>query len=379
MEDVLIVEATGDQIVAVQRKGLTEEQWEQYTFVDNYASDASTYDIDILREISQEVDLESFCFPGKLEDLFNELEGRTSELAESQETEGGGGGESKTPHEKKEEDQEAIEKLLENVEEVEPRVKPGEIWALGRHRICCGDSTIEGNLRTLLGDHFGDVGMVWSDPPYGVSVVQVKEGLGTIGGSKPFGSKESRGSVAAGNACPVGIYAPIIGDSTTETAINSYKSINSFAPKSVQIIWGGNYYADSLPPKSCWIVWDKRDGMTSNNFADAELAWTNQNSPTRVFSHLWNGMIKASERGEKRVHPTQKPVALFTWCAEKYGKPGDIVFDPFLGSGISVIGCEQLNDNRTVFGFELSPEYIEVTCRRYESLTGDTAKLVGHL
>jgi DNA modification methylase len=90
-------------------------------------------------------------------------------------------------------------------------------------------------------------------------------------------------------------------------------------------------------------------------------------------------MIKASEHGQKRVHPTQKPVALFTWCAEKYGQPGDIVFDPFLGSGISVIGCEQLNDDRTVFGFELSPEYMEITCRRYELLTGDTAKLVGHL
>jgi hypothetical protein len=167
MEDVLIVEATGDQIVAVQRNGLTEEQWERYTFVDNYASDASTYDIDILREISQEVDLESFCFPGKLEDLFKELEGRTSELAESQETEGGGGGESKTPHEKKEEDQEAVEKLLDKVDEIESRVKLGEIWQLGRHKIACGDSTIEGNVRALLGDR-DKFEMIFTDPPYGV-------------------------------------------------------------------------------------------------------------------------------------------------------------------------------------------------------------------
>jgi len=363
IEKVLVVEADGNTIVAVKRRGLTEEQWKQYTIADNTASDFSTWDFDVLNDLAQEVDLSEFFPDDKLNELLESL----------------GKGEGFGNAEPKEEDEEEVAELLDKVDEIESRVKLGEIWQLGRHRISCGDSTIEGNVRALLGDRFDDVGMVWSDPPYGVSVVQVKEGLGTADGSKPFGSKESRGSVGAGNACPVGVYAPIIGDATTETAINSYKSINSFAPKSVQIIWGGNYYADSLPPKSCWIVWDKRDGMTSNNFADAELAWTNQDSPTRVFSHLWNRMIKASERGEKRVHPTQKPIALCEWCFEKYGNDNDLIFDPFLGSAPSIIAAEKMEGDRTVYGFELSPAYCEVILRRFESLTGEVAKLVGHL
>jgi site-specific DNA-methyltransferase (adenine-specific) len=82
----------------------------------------------------------------------------------------------------------------------------------------------------------------------------------------------------------------------------------------VEIIWGGNYYAASLPNSSCWIVWDKK-----NSGNDCELAWTNQKT-ARKFEHMWNGMVKASEHGQKRVHPTQKPIALAEWCIDNYAK-----------------------------------------------------------
>ena len=90
-------------------------------------------------------------------------------------------------------------------------------------------------------------------------------------------------------------------------------------------------------------------------------------------------MIKASERGEKRVHPTQKPVALCEWCFEKYGSDNDLIFDPFLGSGISIIAAQKMEGDRTVYGFELSEDYCEVIIQRYENFTGDIAKLVGRL
>ena len=239
-------------------------------------------------------------------------------------------------------------------------VELGSIWALGRHRIMCGDSTVEANVRELLGDRFGDVGMVWSDPPYGIDFDSTKNRTKPVGSASLLGGKPIQS-----------ISRPrVIGDSSILTAVAAFhicdKMINQFW-------WGANHYASELPPSSCWIVWDKEN---SGDFADCELAWTNQNSVVRVFRHMWNGCVKASEHGEKRVHPTQKPIELFVWCAKKYGQPKDIVFDPFLGSGISVMGCEKMQDDRTVYGMELSPEYIEIILQRWEKFTNIPAKRI---
>jgi site-specific DNA-methyltransferase (adenine-specific) len=142
----------------------------------------------------------------------------------------------------------------------------------------------------------------------------------------------------------------------------------------VQIWWGANYYTSVLHPSRCWIIWDKENDATT--FADAELAWTNLKGSVRIFRHQWNGACRASEREERRVHPTQKPYALFCWFAQKYGKPGDIIFDPFLESGISIIGAEMLDDNRIVYGCEISPAYCDVIIRRWEHKTGQYAHLL---
>jgi hypothetical protein len=238
--------------------------------------------------------------------------------------------------------------------------------------------------------------MVWSDPPYGIEIVSTHvsvgggncnrtsieecqdrkqnraKGLGTVGGSKPFGSKAVRGSVGTSNVVSVNQYEPIIGDDTTKTACNSFEVCKSF-PDAIQIWWGANYY-DFLPPSPCWLVWDKEN---TGNFADAELAWSNHQSAVRIFKHQWNGMIKASERGESRVHPTQKPVALAEWAFEKYGAAGDLIFDPFLGSGMSIIAAENLK--RRVIGIELSEHYCSVVVSRWEDYTGKKAVKIGVL
>lgn len=266
---------------------------------------------------------------------------------------------------------------IPNLNEVEPKVKRGEVWQLGKHRLACIDSTDEKAVKEFLGDRAPS--FIWADPPYGVNIVKTKEGFGSTNAAKPFGSKIKKGSVGAGNACAVGVYPEIIGDNTIDTAIASYNLCQRISKgDNCLIFWGANYYAHKLPATACWIVWDKRDGATSNNFADAEIAWTNQTTPTRVFAHLWNGMIKASEKGEKRVHPTQKPVALFNWCAERYGKTEDFIFDPFLGSGISIIGAEQLGD-RICYGCELSEHYCDVIIKRWEDFTGGNAKKIGDI
>ena len=377
IERVIVVETTGNEIVAVKRTNLTAEQKTQYAIADNTASDFSTWDFDILNDLAQEVDLSEFFPDDKLNELLEQL----------------GKGESFGVTEQGEENEEEIAELLDKVDEIESRVKLGEIWQCGRHKISCGDSTIEKNVRALLGDRFGDVGMVWSDSPYGISIVatngyvgggecnrtsiedcQERKRFGTVGGSKPFGSKDVRGSIGASNIVEVNKYAPIIGDDTTETARKSFEVCKLF-PDSIQFWWGANYF-DFLPASSCWIVWDKEN---TGNFADAELAWCNHKSAVRIFKHQWNGMIKASEHGEKRVHPTQKPVALCEWCFKKYGNDNDLIFDPFLGSGISIIAAQKMEGDRTVYGFELSPQYCTIILERFSRFTGQDPKLIGHL
>jgi DNA modification methylase len=137
------------------------------------------------------------------------------------------------------------------------------------------------------------------------------------------------------------------------------------------IFWGGNYYADRLPASSAWLVWDKDNGQSF--FADGEIAWTNQKTAVRIFKHQWNGLIKASERGEKRVHPTQKPVALAEWCFEHYSEKEDKVLDLFGGSGSTLIACEKTG--RKCYMMELSPAYCDVIVSRWEQATGKKAVL----
>ena len=102
-----------------------------------------------------------------------------------------------------------------------------------------------------------------------------------------------------------------------------------------QIIFGGNYFV--LPPSKCWLVWDK---LNSGDFADAELAWTNLDKAVRVFRYLWNGMLK--EKPEYRMHPTQKPRALMTWCLKQAPEGVKSVLDPFAGSCTTGVAAKAL-------------------------------------
>jgi site-specific DNA-methyltransferase (adenine-specific)/modification methylase len=127
------------------------------------------------------------------------------------------------------------------------------------------------------------------------------------------------------------------------------------------ILWGGNHYASRLPDARCWLAWDKREGGTSDDQADCELAWTNLAGPERLFSHRWRGMIKASERNQKRIHPAQKPVALMSWCLS-FLPPDVMVIDPYAGSGTTGVAC--LKSGRRCILIESDPRYIPIINRR---------------
>lgn len=118
-----------------------------------------------------------------------------------------------------------------------------------------------------------------------------------------------------------------------------------------QIIWGGNYFADLLPPSPAWIVWDKVNGTTVQS--DCELAWTSFDRALRKVSIMWNGMQQGrtpdgkhsgdKRKNELRIHPTQKPVALYKWILLNYAKKGDKILDTHLGSGSSRIAAFDLD------------------------------------
>jgi len=127
-----------------------------------------------------------------------------------------------------------------------------------------------------------------------------------------------------------------------------------------QVIWGGNFYTDCLPPSSSWAVWDKVNG--ANDFADCELAWTSHKKAVRKFTYMWNGMIK--QKPEKRFHPTQKPLDLMVWVLETYTKPNDLILDPFMGSGTTGVAC--LMTGRRFIGCEIEPNYFKIAQDRIE-------------
>ena len=136
-----------------------------------------------------------------------------------------------------------------------------------------------------------------------------------------------------------------------------------FRVSSEQIIWGGNYFVDNLKPSQCWIVWDKDNG--ENHYADCELAWTSFNSAVRKIKFKWQGMLQGNMKlKETRIHPTQKPVALYKWILSNYAKEGDKILDTHVGSASSLIACRDMGFDYV--GFEIDKEYYDMACKRIE-------------
>ena len=181
----------------------------------------------------------------------------------------------------------------------------------------------------------GSVDAVVTDPPYGMAKYN------------KFGSRT--------NLIPSMYFAPMIGD-------DKHFDPLPFLDYPIVILFGANWYSDKLPAAAGWIIWDKKDGGTSDNFGDCEMAWVKGAVATRIFRHLWRGMFKASEKDQRRVHPTQKPIELMTWILENYTNSGDTILDPFMGSGTTGVACVQTG--RNFIGIEIDPGYFEIAKKR---------------
>jgi DNA modification methylase len=208
------------------------------------------------------------------------------------------------------------------------------------------DVTI-GDCRLILGDcleimpGLKKVDAILADPPYGISYAKGAGGKGLYRGPRPIDDLP----VIAGDSVPFDP-APILSLGLPT------------------IMWGANHYCSKLPDASRFLVWDKRRGTATNDFADCEMAWTNIKGPARCLPHLWNGMLKDSERGIPRVHKTQKPIAVMQWCLG-FLPDAETILDPFMGSGTTLVACAKLG--RKGIGIELDPDYYEIACKRVQA------------
>lgn len=202
------------------------------------------------------------------------------------------------------------------------------VLELGPATIIRGNGLVE---VSALDRHFD---AVISDPPYGISFKP----------SSVTGSKAVWGDVDG-----------IVGDS------EPFDPCPLLAWAKPTVLFGANHFASRLPDSDHWFVWDKRPDMKPLKFADCELAWCSTPGPARVIRYIWTGALRGPERGE-HWHPTQKPIEVMRWIIEAVTEPGDVVLDPYMGSGTT--GVAALQCCRRFIGIEIEERWFRAAEKR---------------
>jgi len=201
------------------------------------------------------------------------------------------------------------------------------------------------NMDLMRGLPDGAFDLAIVDPPYGINAPLMsgtpndrKNGRARLnsGGGKLAGRALNTASINWDDAIPDAAY---------------FKEL--FRVSKNQIIWGGNYFP--LPPTRCVIAWDKCQPW--ENFSQIEVAWTSFDKPAALF--------KFDNRTGDKIHPTQKPIALYEWLLSKYAKAGDTILDTHIGSGSIAIACQTLGYSLT--GCELNKSYFQSSVKRIEA------------
>lgn len=222
-------------------------------------------------------------------------------------------------------------------------VKKGDVWLLGDHRLCCGDSTILSDIEDLMDGEKAD--MMFTDPPYGMSL------------DADYSKMNNSGKK----------WDNVIGD---DKDYDPSFLMEYFKYCKEQFWWGADYYIERIPNRNQGnlFLWDKRlksnnDGGKSSEF---EICWMKQKHTREIFDFNWFRYFGlSSQDSNKRQHPTQKPLELIKYLF-KHGKENDLVTDFYGGSGSTLIACEQTN--RKCFMMELDEHYCQVIIDRYINL-----------
>jgi site-specific DNA-methyltransferase (adenine-specific) len=190
------------------------------------------------------------------------------------------------------------------------------------------------------------------DPPYGIGE-----------------SKNARGRTQRGNAAAVSKNYGVKDWDLQTPERNYFEQL--FRVSKEQVVWGANHFISKNPiDSSCWLVWDKQTG--NNGYADCELAWTSFKTAVRKFSFRWMGMLQQDMKNKEfRIHPTQKPVALYNWILRNYAKPGQRILDTHLGSGSSAIAAHYFGCD--FVGCEIDVDYFNAAKERFDRETRQVA------
>lgn len=197
-------------------------------------------------------------------------------------------------------------------------------------------------LMATLPDKSVDLAIV--DPPYGIG--------------EDGSNNHTRGKLALPKN-----YVAYSGNDKEPPSEEYFKEL--FRVSKNQVIFGANHYISRFGlDSSCWLVWDKDNGQS--DFADCELAWTSFNSAVRKFKYRWSGMLQENMRQKEiRLHPNQKPVALYKFILSTYAKLNDLILDTHAGSASSLIACEDLGFK--YIASELDKYYYSQSLQRLEA------------
>ena len=326
IKNLKIIEADGDEIIAVKRSNLTEDQKVGLAIADNRTGDLSEWDIDMLEQLSNEHDLNDFFDKKELDDILSKKEILPTEGLT---------------------DPDDVPEVPE-----EPVTKQGDLYILGNHRLLCGDSTNIQHVEKLMDNKKAN--MVFTDPPYGVNY--------NSGWQQKFNEIQNDNKILE--------IAPIIWQILFENSAAYIWTSHHVYP-----IWRKQF--ESFYKQT--IIWRKAGGgmgdLKGQYAPDYEMALfcvkgTPEFKGERGMA-VWD--IKKDAPSSYK-HPTQKPAALAEKAFKDFTVVQDTILDLFGGSGSTLIAAERTN--RQAYLMELDPKYCDVIVKRWEDFTGNKAKRV---
>ena len=340
-----VVEAAGDEIIAVRRSGLSEDDKVGLALADNRAAELSDWDAEMLQQLSEEHDIAPWFEQEDLDALLQEAE-------QLEPVEGNT-------------DPDEVPEAPED-----PITKPGDLWILGSHRLLCGDSTDPIAMERLMEDKPADLWL--TDPPYNVAL-----GMNETPEEAKKRNRRTDGKVVKNDSMSDAAFRQFL--------VDVYTTANCFLkPGGVFYIWHADSEGYNFRGAAHDIGWKVRQCLiwrkSSLVMGRQDYQWMHEPCLygwTDGSAHYWASdrkqttvmdFAKPSRNGE---HPTMKPVDLFQYQMANSSKPGDTVLDSFGGSGTTLIAAERIGRKARLM--ELDPAYCDVIVKRWEDFTGNTA------
>jgi DNA modification methylase len=345
IERLRIIETDGTELVAVRRPGLTPEQKARLALLDNRSAELAEWDEEVLAAIAQDIDLSDLWEADELAELLGQPESLTEALVDPD--------------------------LVPEPPE-EPTTQPGDLWLLGEHRLLCGDSTDPAAVRLLMNGKRSP--LMPTDPPYLVNYQ---------GGNHPQ-SWHNKAEVKdkhwddyqEGDGAE--FFSQFLAAALAE-ALTANPAIYQFHASSRQVLVEQAWRENGLLVHQQLIWMKSRAVLTHSHYMwqhePCFYGWVQGKPPAKKPPANATTVWPIDQAGDSSgLHPTQKPVELIERMISYNTSKGEVVYEPFAGSGTCLIAAELTG--RRCFALELSPAFCDVIVQRWEGVTGKTAERV---